>query len=94
MHVAVACPRCADDALRIVMDAAVGDGGVGVGHLERRDRVRCPGSARATAVQVGGDAHGVGHLDHLVGAERTSMRRTKAGVRRHAESALDGERVP
>ena len=80
-----------DDALRIVMDAAVGHRGVGVGHLERRDRADAQGKARHRR-QIGGDAHGVGHLDHLVDADG-KQKANESRVRRHAESALDGARA-
>ena len=80
-----------DDALRIVVDAAVGHRGIGVSHFERRDRTDAQGKARHRR-QIGGDAHGVGHLDHLIDAHGEKQA-NKRRVRRHAESALDGARA-
>ena len=65
--------------------------GIGVSHFERRDRTDAQGKARHRR-QIGGDTHGVGHLDHLIDAHGEKQA-NKRRVRRHAESALDGARA-
>ena len=82
-----------DDRRGLVVRASVGDSGVGVGHLKRRDRRRV-GAQRQTALgdQVGLDAHAVRGLHDLLGTQRHRDAR-EAGVGRHRERAGDGARA-
>src|SRR5450759_4385166 len=56
-----------DDRLRRVVDAAAGQGGVAIGHLERRHARGAQGDGRHRGERAG-DAHFSGDLDRVVGA--------------------------
>ena len=78
----------------VVVNAAVGDGGVGVCHFQRVHPLRAQ-SDRVVGLQVGGDAAGLGHLHDLVGAERVHEARVDrvdgfrgGGAYGHAAAAL------
>ena len=87
-HVAVAVLD-ARDRDRVAVDAAAGDGAVGLGHLDGR---HAGGAQRQRRVggQVHADAHGVGGVGDLVGADRDGDLR-KACVGRHGERLGEGD---
>ena len=85
-----------------VVLAVGGQGGVGGGHLQGRHVLR-PEGDRQVGVEVVGDAHPVGDVDHLVGADEldqagvgTVHELTVASVRREGagRAALDVVRLP
>ena len=75
------------DRLRIVVDAAVCQGGVGVGHLQHSD-VLLAQSQRRVGAQIGGDAHLLGRGQHLRPTD-SLLQADEAGVGRHGEGPLD-----
>ena len=76
------------DADCLVLGAAVGDGGIGLGHLAHGNLFGAKGDGRI-GVQRGFDAALLGHIDHLVGAD-LGAQLGKAGVGGNGEGAGDG----
>ena len=85
-HVAVAVDHLLDDH-RVTARSAVGDGGVGAGHLEGGDLLGAERD-RHDGVELGGDAEPVGHLHDVLGAYGRADAH-EAGVGGDGERARD-----
>ena len=85
-HVAVAVDHLLDDH-RVAACSAVGDGGVGAGHLEGGDLLGAERD-RHDGVELGGDTEPVGHLHDVLGAHGRADAH-EAGVGGDGERARD-----
>ena len=81
--------RDGEDGRGIDAHAAVGDDGVGAGHVEHR-HVRLAQRERGVRLKRRGDSHLLGRRDHLVDAER-HLEAHEARVRRLRERPLDAD---